>query len=511
MGLTSVQERVVSRSADLKNAAPILIPAVAAFVMKIWNVGRPSMYGTEAVTKWAASLPLPSLFHVLTHVDAVHGTYYFLMHFVLIAGGGTFMLRLPSVIAMTVAAALTARLTRRMTGSDSAALLAGLALVIAPLTTEYGQAGRSYAIDTAAAVITWTLFLTAVQDPANPTRAWRYYTVAIALTAYLHEMTLLVLGANFATLLWARAPRETWRRWLIATAWALVLSIPLLVASVVQSRQVNWIKPASWATVKSVYQNFLGPGTTAVWLNAALLGVCVLVAIATERASRGVTLVRLALPILFVSPMLLLIESRYATPLYGGIRYVVWCLPALAMLDGTGLDQIFAAIFRGRAKIVGVLAGIGVLVASLSSQWSLQKLIHSAAGSPQDLAAAATYLHDNERAVVLRAAAGLSERPQAVERLGAEPVRPLRGPPLRHLEGRHRDHRGHRRLSPRVARRHQRAWAVAAGAQGARAALPAGQPASRGGVDDQPLPADRQLAATSRSARSRRKWSRAAA
>ena len=397
MGETSVLVRR-ARTIDTRQALPIAIPAVAAFVMTVWNVGRPSMYGTEAVTKWAASLPLPSLFHVLMHVDAVHGAYYFVMHFVLLAGGGTFMLRLPSVIGMSVAAGLTAQLTRRLTGSNTAALFAGLALAIAPLTTEYGQAGRSYAIDTAASVITWSLFLTAVQHRTAPPHAWRNYTIAVALTAYLHEMTLLVIAAQLVTLVWARAPRSTWLRWTRAVFWAVVLSIPLLVASFVQSRQVNWIRPANLATIRAAYRNFFGPGTHAIWLNGVLVGVCVLVALATEARRSGVTLVGLALPILVVSPMLLILESMVSTPLYGGIRYVIWALPAVAMLIGTGLDQVVRALFPLRIRMVGVLVGVGVLVASLSSQWSLQKLVHSTAGSPQDLLAAATYLHEHELA-----------------------------------------------------------------------------------------------------------------
>jgi len=365
--------------------------------MTIVNVSRPSMYGTEAVTVYAARLPFGSLFHLLSHVDAVHGAYYFLMHFVLLAGHGTFLLRLPSVLAMTAAAGLTARLARRLTGSDLAALFAGLTLVIAPLATEYGQAGRSYAIDTAMAVLTWSLFVTAIDSPADPRAAWRYYTLVVALTAYLHEMTLLVLAANLVTLVWMRSTRDVWMAWVRAVRWALVLSIPLLVTSVVQSRQVSWIKPATWNDLNSAYRDFLGPGTAAIALNVALIVMCCWVAARRDASLPGVTATRLCLPIFVVAPLLLIVESMIAMPLYGGIRYVVWVSPAMAVLIGAGLDHAVRLLVPSGARSFAAILGVGVLAASLASQWKLEERVHSSAGAPQDMLAAATYLHQHER------------------------------------------------------------------------------------------------------------------
>ena len=381
--------------AGLRRHLPVLVPSVVAFVITVWNVGRKSMYGTEAVTTWAAHLPLPRLAHVLAHVDAVHGTYYVVMHVVFLLGSGTFWMRLPSVLAMTAAAGLTALLARRLTGSSTAALFAGLALAISPLTTQYGQSGRSYAIDTAAAVLTWSLFLTAVQDETASRRAWWRYTIALAITAYLHEMTLLVIGANLVTLVWARVPRASWLGWLRATAWGVFLSIPIIGVSYIQDRQVSWIPPATFTTVRVLYQNFLGPSTLALTISIGLIVICLVAAVRAERLSPGVTLTRLALPILVVSPMLLIGESMMTKPLYGGIRYVVWALPAMALLVGTGLDVVVRAVFRGRTMAIGVVVGLALLGASLSSNWTLQKLLHTPAGAPQDLLAAASYLHEH--------------------------------------------------------------------------------------------------------------------
>jgi mannosyltransferase len=197
------------------------------------------------------------------------------------------------------------------------------------------------------------------------------------------------------TLAWARAPQATWLRWSRATAWGVFLSIPIIAVSYIQDRQVSWIPPATFSTVRVLYENFFGPGTTALWISLGAIATCLAAAVVAERHTPGVTLTRLALPILIVSPMLLIGESMVTKPLYGGIRYVVWALPAMALLVGAGLDVLVRAGFRGRALAIGVVAGLAVLAASLSSNWALQKLLHTPAGSPQDLLAAASYLHEH--------------------------------------------------------------------------------------------------------------------
>ena len=51
----------------------------------------------------------------------MHGLYYLLMHWWVAVGSSPEVLRIPSVLAMTVAVAMIAFLTRRLTGSGWAA------------------------------------------------------------------------------------------------------------------------------------------------------------------------------------------------------------------------------------------------------------------------------------------------------------------------------------------------------------------------------------------------------
>lgn len=381
------------RRPALRSSAAVAVPSALAAALALWHLGRPSMYGTEAVTLWAAHLPLTSLAHLLVHVDVVHGLYYLLMHVVLAAGGGTFALRLPSALGIVVAVAVTALLARRLTGSDRAALFAGLALAVLPLSSAYAQKGRSYAIDIAAAVITWYLFARAVE--ADDRRRWRAYAIGVAVTAYLHEMTLLLLAAHAATLLWCSAERAVLRRWARAAGLAVLAAAPVLILSLAQSGQVGWIARAHWSDVWSLYRALLGPDPLA--LTVVLLLVAVALAAAVVHRPAGLTLPTLAGPLLVVPPVVLIVESIVAVPLYAGTRYVIWCLPAAALLVGDGLDRLLPAGGGAVRRCAAVVVGCGVLGGLLWTQWPLIARQHTAQGAPQDMLAVARYVQAHAR------------------------------------------------------------------------------------------------------------------
>jgi len=117
----------------------------------LWGLARQSAMGNdEAASRWAASLSLAQLAHLLRHVDAVHGLYYLLLHGWMAAGTSPAVLRVPSVIAMVAAAALMVILARRLTGpgraGQLAGLFAGLIVALSPVVSYYAQTARSYAL-----------------------------------------------------------------------------------------------------------------------------------------------------------------------------------------------------------------------------------------------------------------------------------------------------------------------------------------------------------------------------
>src|SRR5215469_12076133 len=276
-----------SWTAAVVRSWPVLVACTAMAVAGLWGIVRDSAMGNDEVaTRWAALLSLHELAHLLRHVDGVHGLYYLLMHFWTVVGSTPTVLRIPSVIAMVIAVALTAVLARRLTGSGWAGLFAGLIMALTPSISYYAQTARSYAM-VLACVVAATLVLTqalsceAAEDRRRATRWWVIYAALIALGGYLNEMSLLLLAAHAVTVLLARYGRRSLTRWLTASAIATALVLPLVALSVRQHAAVSWIGRPGLAALRTLFHDYLGPSTA---VGILLLLVAVLAVLPAEGA-----------------------------------------------------------------------------------------------------------------------------------------------------------------------------------------------------------------------------------
>jgi mannosyltransferase len=339
----------------------VVIPVLAELIVGGYRIGGPSLWRDEAATISGSQRPVSAIATMVRHEDAVHGPYYLLMHLVIAAGGiSATVLRLPSLIAMCLAVGLTAALGRRlaqatgMAAPQAAGLLAGLALAAVPLTTRYAQEARPYALTTLFAVLATYLLVRAVASPRW--LWWVLYAAALVLTGLFSLASMLLVGAHLVSLLTARgtpaaddprAQRPPWRRvlapWLAACAAAAVLLTPIAVLSAGQSAQLNWVRTPDLSTIATLVRDFAG--------SAVLIPVVALLAAAGcaegtgLRRGGGLTLTAIALPWLVLPPALLLAVSL-AHPLYVE-RYILFCLPALALLTAAGLVWLARMTRRG--------------------------------------------------------------------------------------------------------------------------------------------------------------------
>jgi mannosyltransferase len=352
---------------------PVFIPVLVVVVAGAWGLGRfGSMGNDEVATRWAALLSLRELGHLVRHVDAVHGLYYLVMHWWVVVGSSPTVLRIPSVIAMALAAGLTAVIGRRLTGSGWAGLFAGLIMASTPSITFYAQTARSYAM-VLAAVLAATLALlhalAAEQAGARhlANRWWIGYGALVALSAYLNEMALLALAAHAATLLLERYRREILKRWALTAGSAIVLVLPLLALSVRQHAAVSWIARPDLASLRTLFRDYFGAGTAA----SLIVLACAIIAVVPgptgwrrpTAANGEATLLSVAIPLLCVPAGLLLLESVIAPPLYVD-RYVLYGEAGAALLAGAGayrLGQWFADGARRPYLTFGPGAAICVL------------------------------------------------------------------------------------------------------------------------------------------------------
>jgi mannosyltransferase len=343
------------------------VPAAVALGLGLWHISARSYNQDEAATLSATRRPLAALLRMLGHIDAVHGAYYVLIHFVVLAFGiSETATRFPSVLATALAAGMLAALGTRLAGIR-AGVAAGLLYAVSPPAIAYAQDARPFALATALAVISCYCFIGYME--AGGRRRAVGYTVALTVTGWVNIMALLVVVANAVTLLATPAWRARRRGFLIAAGAALAAVFPLMWLDLSQVQQVAWEAR---------------PGA-AVWLG--LLGVsCLsggLAFVALRPGARGprgegprtdgqgtdgpgpggpgpdgpARVARLATPWLMLPPVLVAAAAEI-TPMWE-LRYVLFCLPALVLL-------VVAAVSRlpRRAGPVVVAAAVaGMLVA----------------------------------------------------------------------------------------------------------------------------------------------------
>ncbi len=353
--------------------------AVAA-VAGGYEIGAPTLWRDEAYTKDAIGRPFGQIVALLGHQDAVHGAYYLLMHVVTaVTGTSATALRIPSLCAMVIATGFTAAAARRAAapalGTDRrldvpalTGLLSGLLFATAPYMTYYAQMARSYAIETMFAAIATYLLLRAWPD--GRWRWWLAYAAAVALTGLFNIFGLLILAAHGVTLLLASA-RGTGPagrriggiplRWLAAAIAAAAVLSPLLALAGHQQQQISWLARPNIKAIERLITTTAG--SRDLVLPLALLALGGLAAAWLADGWPPLNPAAIALPWLVVPPFLLIAVS-FVKPVYY-VRYVEFCLPALAIVAGAGLTGLIRLAARTPP---GARAGVRLAWARLA--WS---------------------------------------------------------------------------------------------------------------------------------------------
>ncbi len=234
-----------------RTAAPGVAPRLSAWVP--WLLGLlatavsaagswiPSLWGDEATSVMSASRPLPSLFRMLGHVDAVHGTYYFGLHWwVAVFGASPFSVRLPPAIAVGFAVVAVVLLVRRI-ADPRTAVIAGLVCILLPRVTYMGEESRSYAFSAAIAAWLLVLLVDLVSGRRSGARWWILYGALLCYGLYTFLYVGLFVAVHALVLVAARVSRSTWRKWATATASAIVAASPLIAFAYLERSQIAFL------------------------------------------------------------------------------------------------------------------------------------------------------------------------------------------------------------------------------------------------------------------------------
>ncbi|WP_167501443.1 glycosyltransferase family 39 protein [Streptomyces malaysiensis] len=323
-------------------AVVVIAPLALTIALGLWGIRRKNtMWGDESVTYQLAQRDLSQIWHTAQHADLVHALYYAVMHEIFdLFGGGLLTLRLPSVLAMSVAASGVGLLGLRLAG-PRAGLLAGLVFALLPHVQKYAQEGRSYAM--VCALVTWATYALVVSVPHRARWRWVVYGSTMLLACLLHEFAVLALVAHGVTLVVSHVPRPVLKAWSVTAAGVVAGLLPLAIYSAGQSGQVSWID---------------GPVRLSDLLVMAVVSVaCALAPLGVRGAVR---LSALAVPMVILPGLLLLIASL-VKPIFVD-RYVLYSNIGIALLLGAWMDYFHRLRRSSRYTWIAVVAVLAALV-----------------------------------------------------------------------------------------------------------------------------------------------------
>ena len=320
----------------------LLVPMAVALVVGRWGITRVSVDRDETATIDIGTRTVPQIFRMIRNADAVHATYYVIMHYWMgWFGTSPTAIRSLSLIGVVIAAGALTGLGWHLV-SKRAGITAGLLYACAPMISAIAHDARSYGLVSAVAVLTTFALVRAIESTRR--RTWIWFGVGVVVLILLHLLTALILVAYTVTVGWYALRERDWRvvrRFAGTVALAAVPLLPLGYLALKQAGTAGWITRPTWAVAGDAAVDFAG--------SVFLIGpVVILIALAYRRRPKAAgsevararipSVLNVGLPWLLIPPVGLLVISIW-DPLYV-FRYVLYSLPALALLVAAGLDRL---------------------------------------------------------------------------------------------------------------------------------------------------------------------------
>ncbi|HEY5223384.1 MAG TPA: glycosyltransferase family 39 protein [Microbacteriaceae bacterium] len=360
----------------------------------------PSLWEDEAASLLSARRPLGSLFMMLGHIDAVHGTYYLGLHaWIDVFGGSPFSIRFPSAIGIGLCAAAVVVLVRRLR-STRTAIIAGLVCAFLPRLTYAGEEARSYAFS--AAIAAWlTVLLLELLARSRPDRTppdrtrpnrmlWVAYAALLALGIYCFLYVGLMVAAHAVIVLWQRPGRRFVAVWALSAAVGIAAAVPIGVWAFLERSQISYLATRQQLTPDSILVGLWFGYSAAAIVGWALIviavGATAVAAVQLRRRRHAGDDVPSARPgtrqlpslelvascWLFIPAVLLIVPGTFIAAF--SPRYLTLCAPAAAILIACGIARL-AALKRlpdRRRTLVAVIA-TGVVLAAMVPAYLVQR------------------------------------------------------------------------------------------------------------------------------------------
>lgn len=364
--------RFSSSSLNSEWRDPLLF-GLLAFAVSVIGSQKPWFWVDEAATLSIANRSIPQMKHLFDASEAAHGLYFYFMHFWFdIFPVNEFTARLPSSLAVGIAAAGIVVLARQLS-TQTVAIVSALIFAVSPHVTWAGVEARVYALTATAAVWVTVSCVTAIRRGEVQWLWWVLYgaslTVSIALNIYL----VLMIPVH-AVAIWAVSKSgdtaRNFKAWFMSVAVALLVLSPYLMIIRRQTGMISWLKkPTQLFDVITKYQYFTVETLSAANIATILLILGSLVAIAKGKR-RPSSLVLIAVTWVVFPTAVLVLYSLKVSPVYM-VRYLTFTTPALSMLLGASIATISSAVPKINSLsprlISKVVAGALVLLFAITA------------------------------------------------------------------------------------------------------------------------------------------------
>jgi hypothetical protein len=353
-----------------------LLMALATLGLLTWRLSGPALWLDESASAVATQRTWPNLWLMLRGSDAPLVPYYALLKVLTTATTDLFpqaashpevLFRWPSVVAAVLGVwLLTVWLARFSSGP--VVLGTGVFLLASLGLSRYGQEARPYAFVLLAAIactVAWTRMI----DDGRARRLLLYALTVVVLIA-ANSLAAVLVAAHLVAALTAPEPgrrRSAVRRTVVGAGLGGLVVSPLAANAVLHGGGATRFPPLDPDNLGTAFLHLFTSGTHPVLWMGALLPFSVLgLTRVTSPAYRFVA--RIAAAWALVPPAVLLPAVMVRPNLLLG-RYLMFVVPAWAVLGGLGVATVFELLTRlARFRTVAGLLTVALLGAAVWTQ-----------------------------------------------------------------------------------------------------------------------------------------------
>lgn len=339
-------EVAVSQRRQALYRAGLMVLVCLALVVRFHAISVPVIWYDEAFSL-LLSERTPGLIWSTTARDVHPPLYYVILHYwMLLFGNGAGAVRGLSAVADVGTLVLCLKLMS-LVATPRATCLAGILLVLLPISVRYSQEVRMYALlgfwlmGATVALVCWS------RQP----QAQRYplmYVLLMAAAFYTHYFAALCVLVHW--LYWSGlgtgAPAALpVRTWFMANVAIVALYVPWLPHLIDQLRRMDgleWIAPATWEMLPGLVSQFITMRSVAdggLWwaiiVSVSMIACCVM-ALRNVRCERRSTVMLIGY--FFVSAIVVFLVS-WVVPVFVS-RYLVFAAVGLPLIAAVALDGL---------------------------------------------------------------------------------------------------------------------------------------------------------------------------